>query len=76
MYGPFTNELLVGRVLKERRRDAFVSTKCGLLVGEQHIVANDAVHQGAVGDAGRQFHAIRQAHLTGKAAEPDIAGKG
>jgi aryl-alcohol dehydrogenase-like predicted oxidoreductase len=40
MYGPFTNELLVGRVLKERRREAFVSTKCGLLVGEQHIVAN------------------------------------
>jgi aryl-alcohol dehydrogenase-like predicted oxidoreductase len=40
MYGPFTNELLVGRVLKERRRDAFVSTKCGLLVGDQHIVAN------------------------------------
>lgn len=40
MYGPFTNELLVGRVLKERRREAFVSTKVGLLVGEQHIVAN------------------------------------
>ncbi|MGW1894230.1 aldo/keto reductase [Streptomyces sp. NPDC002004] len=40
MYGPFTNELLIGRVLRERRRDAFVSTKCGLLVGEQHIVAN------------------------------------
>ncbi|RII15592.1 General stress protein 69 [Streptomyces sp. YIM 130001] len=40
MYGPFTNELLIGRVLKERRADAFVSTKCGLLVGEQHIVAN------------------------------------
>lgn len=40
MYGPFTNELLVGRVLKERRPEAFVSTKCGLLVGEQHIVAN------------------------------------
>jgi aryl-alcohol dehydrogenase-like predicted oxidoreductase len=40
MYGPFTNELLVGRVLKERREDVFVSTKCGLLVGEQHIVAN------------------------------------
>ncbi|MFJ9820532.1 aldo/keto reductase [Streptomyces sp. NPDC101151] len=40
MYGPFTNELLLGRVLKERRRDAFVSTKVGLLVGEQHIVAN------------------------------------
>jgi aryl-alcohol dehydrogenase-like predicted oxidoreductase len=40
MYGPFTNELLVGRVLKERRADAFVATKCGLLVGDQHIVAN------------------------------------
>nr|WP_277347959.1 aldo/keto reductase [Streptomyces sp. HNM0574] len=40
MYGPFTNELLLGRVLRERRADAFVSTKCGLLVGENHIVAN------------------------------------
>ncbi|WP_030884453.1 MULTISPECIES: aldo/keto reductase [unclassified Streptomyces] len=40
MYGPFTNELLLGRVLRERRAEAFVSTKCGLLVGDQHIVAN------------------------------------
>ncbi|MFE1799099.1 aldo/keto reductase [Streptomyces sp. NPDC059517] len=40
MYGPFTNELLVGRALKGRRAEAFVSTKVGLLVGEQHIVAN------------------------------------
>ncbi|MFG3194687.1 aldo/keto reductase [Streptomyces sp. NPDC048208] len=40
MYGPFTNELLLGRVLRERREDAFVSTKAGLLVGDQHIVAN------------------------------------
>ncbi|MEU9452558.1 aldo/keto reductase [Streptomyces sp. NPDC048277] len=40
MYGPFTNELLLGRVLKERRAEAFVSTKVGLLVGDQHIVAN------------------------------------
>ncbi|HEY3480139.1 MAG TPA: aldo/keto reductase, partial [Streptomyces sp.] len=40
MYGPFTNELLLGRVLKERRGEAFVATKCGLLVGEQHVVAN------------------------------------
>ncbi|GAA2272786.1 oxidoreductase [Streptomyces ruber] len=40
MYGPFTNELMVGRVLKERRAEAFVSTKVGLLVGDQHIVAN------------------------------------
>ncbi|MFF5846270.1 aldo/keto reductase [Streptomyces massasporeus] len=40
MYGPFTNELLLGRALKERRADAFVSTKVGLLVGDQHIVAN------------------------------------
>ncbi|TWG05847.1 aryl-alcohol dehydrogenase-like predicted oxidoreductase [Streptomyces brevispora] len=40
MYGPFTNELLVGRALKGRRAEAFVSTKCGLLVVDQHIVAN------------------------------------
>ncbi|MFB6780583.1 aldo/keto reductase [Streptomyces sp. NPDC056352] len=40
MYGPFTNELLIGRALKGRRDEAFVSTKCGLLVGDQHIVAN------------------------------------
>ncbi|MEU3790776.1 aldo/keto reductase [Streptomyces fructofermentans] len=40
MYGPFTNELLVGRALRERRSEAFLSTKVGLLVGEQHIVAN------------------------------------
>lgn len=40
MYGPFTNELLLGRVLRERRSDAFVSTKVGLLVGDQHVVAN------------------------------------
>lgn len=40
MYGPFTNELLVGRALRDRRPEAFVSTKVGLLVGEQHIVAN------------------------------------
>ncbi|MCX2967438.1 aldo/keto reductase [Streptomyces sp. TRM70308] len=40
MYGPFTNELLLGRVLKERRADVVLSTKVGLLTGEQHIVAN------------------------------------
>ncbi|MGW7546857.1 aldo/keto reductase [Streptomyces sp. NPDC054770] len=40
MYGPFKNELLLGRVLRERRAEAFVSTKVGLLVGDQHIVAN------------------------------------
>jgi aryl-alcohol dehydrogenase-like predicted oxidoreductase len=40
MYGPFTNELLVGRALRQRRSRAFVSTKCGLLVGEQHLVAD------------------------------------
>ncbi|WP_030205865.1 aldo/keto reductase [Streptomyces sp. NRRL S-87] len=40
MYGPFTNELLLGRVLKERRAEAFVSTKCGLQVGDQHVVVN------------------------------------
>ncbi|MDT0269412.1 aldo/keto reductase [Streptomyces sp. DSM 44915] len=40
MYGPFTNERLLARVLRERRGDARVATKCGLLVGEGHLVAN------------------------------------
>ncbi|GAB3967922.1 aldo/keto reductase [Streptomyces sparsus] len=40
MYGPFTNELLIGRLLRERRSEVFLSTKVGLLVGDQHIVAN------------------------------------
>ncbi|MCB5166643.1 aldo/keto reductase [Streptomyces bambusae] len=40
MYGPFTNELLLGRVLKARRAEAFVSTKVGLQVGDQHVVTN------------------------------------
>lgn len=40
MYGPFTNELLVGRALRQRRADAFVSTKCGLVVGDGHLVAD------------------------------------
>ncbi|WP_424211630.1 aldo/keto reductase [Streptomyces sp. BI20] len=39
MYGPFTNELLLGRVLRERRADAFLATKVGLRVGEAHVVA-------------------------------------
>lgn len=40
MYGPFTNELLLGRALGARRAEAFLATKCGLLVGERHLVAN------------------------------------
>ncbi|RSS90058.1 aldo/keto reductase, partial [Streptomyces sp. WAC05292] len=39
VYGPFTNELLLGRVLRERRAEAFVSAKVGLRAGEQHVVA-------------------------------------
>lgn len=40
MYGPFTNELVLGRVLRERRSEAFVSAKVGLRAGEQHVVAD------------------------------------
>lgn len=40
VYGPFTNELVVGRVLRERRAEAFVSAKVGLRAGEQHVVAD------------------------------------
>ena len=32
MYGPFTNEQLVGRALEGRRDEAVVATKCGLVV--------------------------------------------
>ncbi len=32
MYGPFTNEELVGRGLAGRRDEAFLATKCGLVV--------------------------------------------
>lgn len=40
VYGPYTNELVVGRALRERRADAFVSAKVGLRAGEQHVVAD------------------------------------
>ncbi|WP_107079970.1 aldo/keto reductase [Streptomyces sp. NBRC 109706] len=40
IYGPFTNERLLARLLKERRDEVFLATKGGLLVGEQHLVAN------------------------------------
>ncbi|MEN3585613.1 aldo/keto reductase [Streptomyces sp. ZYX-F-203] len=40
VYGPFTNELLIGRALRERRGDAFVSTKVGLSAVDRHIVAS------------------------------------
>jgi aryl-alcohol dehydrogenase-like predicted oxidoreductase len=39
-YGPFTNELLLGRVLRERRPEIFLATKGGLMVGESQLVAN------------------------------------
>src|SRR3954462_14000470 len=32
MYGPYTNEELVGRALAGRREEAFLATKCGLVV--------------------------------------------
>ncbi|NJP68123.1 aldo/keto reductase [Streptomyces spiramenti] len=39
-YGPFTNELLLGRALLGRRETAFVATKGGLLASEGHLVTN------------------------------------
>ncbi|MFF3211604.1 aldo/keto reductase [Streptomyces sp. NPDC002886] len=40
LYGPYTNELLLGRVLRERRPDAFVSAKAGLRADGVHVVAD------------------------------------
>ena len=34
VYGPFTNEDLVGRALAGRRHEAVLATKCGLVVAE------------------------------------------
>lgn len=34
VYGPFTNEELVGSALRGRRDEAYLATKCGLVVGE------------------------------------------
>ncbi|MGA8664292.1 MAG: aldo/keto reductase [Thermoplasmata archaeon] len=33
IYGPFTNEELVGRALRERRKDVILATKCGFVPG-------------------------------------------
>lgn len=38
VYGPFTNEELVGSALAGRRDEAFLATKCGLLLGPEGIV--------------------------------------
>ena len=45
VYGPFTNEELVGSALAGRRDEAFLATKCGLVVGK-----------GGVGKDGRPEH--------------------
>ena len=37
VYGPFTNEELVGGALAGRRDEAFLATKCGLLLGDDGI---------------------------------------
>ena len=35
VYGPFTNEELVGRAIRGRRDDVFLATKCGFVPGEE-----------------------------------------
>ena len=43
MYGPFTNEALVGRAIAGRRDDFFVATKCGLVVedADEYVLSKD-----------------------------------
>ena len=43
MYGPYTNEELVGRALAGRREQAFLATKCGLVVEDaaEYVLARD-----------------------------------
>jgi aryl-alcohol dehydrogenase-like predicted oxidoreductase len=40
VYGPFTNEQLVGSALQGRRDEAFLATKCGLVAGPDGIGRN------------------------------------
>ena len=40
VYGPFTNEELVGSGLQGRREEAFLATKCGLVVGPDGMGRN------------------------------------
>jgi len=42
MYGPFTNERLVGRTISDRRDDVFLATKFGIkLLRENDLLARD-----------------------------------
>ncbi|MDP3711778.1 MAG: aldo/keto reductase [Mycobacteriales bacterium] len=41
VYGPFTNEELVGRALADRRDEAVLATKVGLKVGEGRVIGMD-----------------------------------
>jgi len=43
MYGPFTNEALVGRAIAGRRDDYVVATKCGLVVedADEYVLRKD-----------------------------------
>ena len=49
VYGPFTNEELVGSGLSGRRDEAFLATKCGLVVGADGL-------RGGIGRNGRPEH--------------------
>src|SRR4051794_8629336 len=43
MYGPYTNEELVGRAIKGRRSEVVLATKCGLVVEDaaEYVLAKD-----------------------------------
>jgi aryl-alcohol dehydrogenase-like predicted oxidoreductase len=55
MYGPFTNEQLVGRALAGRRDEAVLATKGGLVVGEP-AAAGDAHAAYGIRRVGRPEH--------------------
>ena len=47
VYGPFTNEMLVGRALAGRRGDVIIATKAGLVVEDKARTASGATAAGA-----------------------------
>ena len=61
VYGPFTNEELVGRALDGRRRDATIATKWGLVAGPTggYPLARDARPERAADAVGASLERLR-----------------
>ena len=74
VYGPFTNEDLVGRGLEGRRAEAFLATKVGLVVGPDGITRDGRPEQVRAGiDASLQR--LRTDHVDLYQLQPQRLGR-